>query len=573
MYLDKLYSNKQSFKNIEFLPNDINIILGKKTSEDVGKSVNGVGKTLSLKIIDFCLGASIDSKDNISKLTGWDFYLQFTNDGSSHTLERSIDSKKYIFLDGKQENVKDFNKYMGKLLFDYKTESNLLSFRNLISRFLRLPKKAYLSWNICKDKEQQETALICNSLLLGINTNLIQKKIELKNKINELNSNKKIIKNNEDIKEIIKGTDIGVNIKSLTREIDILKSKLESFQISEEYNNIKSELEKFKYKKNNIINEIELNKNLIRGIEESLDTKIDVTAKQVFDLYQEAKVVLNIEIKKTIEEVSSFHEKLLNNRQIRLKEDRDNFRVQIKKLEQELNIINNKIDCNIEYLKDKGTLNEYDALRSKLSDMELRLYKIKEYDNILSEIDIKMNTTKKLMADEDLTATEYLIGYKENETISNTFKEYVDSIYKDEYRVSGIKVTNNTKENKIRFDIEPEIAGENSAGINNVKTFCIDMLYLSFKQNHNIEFIYHDNSIFTETDPRQVYNMLKLALNICMKNKVQYILNINYDMFENVLEIANSENDIKFVEHLKKRVVVELCDDTPKNKLLGIDFK
>ncbi|WP_244832991.1 DUF2326 domain-containing protein [Clostridium sp. BJN0001] len=573
MYLNKLYSNKESFNNIEFLPNDINIILGKKTTSELGKSVNGVGKTLSLKIIDFCLGSSINSKDNISKLKGWEFYLDFTSNKNRHTIQRNVNNKNYVFLDHEEEKVKDFNKYMGKLFFNIKTESNLLSFRNLISRFLRIPKKGYLSWNICKDKEQQETALICNSLLLGINTDLIKKKTELKNKINELNSNKKIIKNNEDIKEIIKGTDIGVNIKSLTKEIDTLKLKLKSFQISEEYNNIKTELEKFKYKKNDIINEIQLNKNLIGEIDESLNTKIDISAEQVFNLYEEAKVILNSQIKKTIEQVSEFHEKLLKNRKIRLKEDREKLKSHINILKNELNIASNKINCNIEYLKDKGTLDEYDTLRSKLSDMELRLYKIKEYDNILSEIDIKVNTIKKSMADEDLTATEYLIDYKRDEIISNIFKEYVDSIYKDEYRVSGIKVTNNTRENKIRFDIEPEIEGENSAGINNVKTFCIDMLYLFLKNNHDIEFIYHDNSIFTETDPRQVYNMLKLALKICKKSKVQYILNINYDMFENVVKISNLENDTAFANHLKKRIVANLCDDYPQNKLLGIDFK
>ncbi|WP_252235530.1 DUF2326 domain-containing protein [Clostridium sp. CH2] len=573
MYINKLSSNKQSFKDIEFLPNEINIILGKKTTNDVGKSVNGVGKTLSLKIIDFCLGSSINRKDNISKLKGWEFYLDFTNNNNNHTITRSIDNKNFIFLDDKEENVKKFNEYMERLLFNCKTESNLLSFRNLISRFLRIPKKGYLSWDICKDKEQQETAFICNALLLGINTDLIQKKIELKSKINELNKNKKIMKNNDDIKEIIKGTDIGVNIKSLTREIDILKVKLEEFQISEEYNIIKSDLEKFKYKKNDIINEIELNENLIRSIEESLETKIDVSAKQVLDLYEEAKVIFNLEIKKTIQEVSDFHEKLLKNRQIRLKEDREKLKVQIKKLKEGLSVTDNKINSNIEYLKDKGTLSEYDALRNKLSDMELRLYKIKEYDNILSKIDVKVNIIKKEMADEDLKATEYLINYKEDEIISNIFKEYVDSIYKDEYRVSGIKVNNNTNENKIRFDIEPEIVGENSAGINNVKIFCLDMLYLSLKKNHNIEFIYHDNSIFTETDPRQVYNMLKLALNICKKNNVQYILNINYDMFESVIDIAKYENDKEFENYLMDRIVAELCDDNPANKLLGIDFK
>jgi len=573
MYLNKLYSDKQSFNDIEFFPNKLNIILGKRTSNNVGKSVNGVGKTLSLKIIDFCLGSSLSKKSDIAKLEDWEFFLDFSIENKKFTSSRSIDKNKFIRLNDEEYSIKEFNKLMERMLFNIDVNTSLLSYRNLISRFLRIPKGGYNTWNICKEKEQQEVALINNALLLGIDTELIYNKIAIKKQVNLLNANKKSIKNDENIKSIIKGTDIGVNITSLTKEIGDLKYKINSFKISEEYNNIKTELEKSKYTKNETINRIAKLENIISNIDKSLKIKVDVTSEEVLKLYEEASIVFKSDVKKHIEEVSNFHKSLLENRQLRLKEDRDKFRSEINSLNKSLKIIDNKINSNMEYLEDKGTLSEYDSLRTKLNDMELRLFKFKEYDNILSEIDIKIGKLKKDMAEEDIQAAEYIKNYKEKEVISDMFKEFIDYIYKDEKRISGIKVNNNIKNNKLRFEIEPEVDGEKSAGINNVKTFCMDMMYLKLQSNHNIKFIYHDNSIFTETDPRQVYNMLKLAKNICEKEGVQYIINLNYDMYENVIGIANEDGEMDFSSYLNANVVAELCDDSPKNKLLGIDFK
>ena len=63
MYLKKLSANKESFHNLILNPNSINIILGSRSVEDQKKNdtVNGVGKTLSIKLIDYCLGCRRDS--------------------------------------------------------------------------------------------------------------------------------------------------------------------------------------------------------------------------------------------------------------------------------------------------------------------------------------------------------------------------------------------------------------------------------------------------------------------------------------------------------------------------------
>ena len=178
------------------------------------------------------------------------------------------------------------------------------------------------------------------------------------------------------------------------------------------------------------------------------------------------------------------------------------------------------------------------------------------------------------LATETKRTQEYLDKIKDyTEHLSTIFKTYVDEIYELK-KEAGIKFANNTGKGKLRFDIEPMISGEASEGINRVKMFCMDLLILTQSKNNNVEFIYHDSSIFNGVDPRQIYKMLKLAKNIC-KDKYQYIFNINTDTIENIIDVAQSYNDTEFVRYLKNRVVVELLDDKDEDKLLGyyVDLK
>ena len=198
MYIKKLSANNTTFNEINFLENRVNLILGTKISKEKGKSTNGVGKTLSVKIIDFCLGADVKKNSENSellKLSDWIFYLEIVVNNKKINISRAIDNKQYININGNEINIKDFKQRMEDKLFDIPTEKISVSYRGLISRFIRMPLKGYIDWRFCKEKEEESKALLSNSFFLGINLNMIQKKINLKDSINNLNNNKKIIKN------------------------------------------------------------------------------------------------------------------------------------------------------------------------------------------------------------------------------------------------------------------------------------------------------------------------------------------------------------------------------------------
>ncbi len=83
MQLIKVYSNKKSFKTVNFNLTGPNFIIAKQKypdSNEKGKTYNGVGKSLLVRIIHFCLGASIkDYTSFCEKLSGWEFKRGFRN--------------------------------------------------------------------------------------------------------------------------------------------------------------------------------------------------------------------------------------------------------------------------------------------------------------------------------------------------------------------------------------------------------------------------------------------------------------------------------------------------------------
>lgn len=574
MYLNKLYCDKSSFKEIDFKNDGFNIILGKSTSHENKNTFNGIGKTLSLQLINFCLGSS--KLESVKSLKDWNFYLDFTMNGRNFTAARNSSEQGNIILNNKENKLEDFKYFMESELFNFEKEYNYLTYRNLIARFMRIPPHAYNQWNGYSKNENSESKHICTSFLLGLDLNLTQEKYKLNDKIDKVKKSKKVLsENNEYIKDILEsGLDISISISNLKTEIDELEKSISEFNISEEYNSIKTKLDDLKFEKNDILNEINLLENRLKNINKSLKIKIDVSSTEVIELYKESNLILPDSINKSLNEVYDFHSKLLESRQTRLRKDREKMSNDLVYLNNKLEKLNYGINENSKYLSKVGSLSEYQSLQEKYTDLKLKLQKAESYKNLLSEMDKELRRLEKeLLICIDSAQTWIDDNSSKIEYISNKFKEFVDYIY-DDKKAAGISIkVNEKKNNKICFDITPEIAHEESLGINKVKIFCIDFIYLLLQNNHTVKFLYHDNAMFSETDPRQSYKMLKLAKEICEQNNFQYIFNINDDLLNNIIKIAESYYDYEFIKYLNERVVLTLLDTCDEDKLLGVNLE
>jgi uncharacterized protein YydD (DUF2326 family) len=73
MRLIRLYSNQPQFREVIFNPTGLTVIVGSKGDTATNKSSNGVGKSLIIRLLHFCLGCN-KIKDFETKLSTYTFF-------------------------------------------------------------------------------------------------------------------------------------------------------------------------------------------------------------------------------------------------------------------------------------------------------------------------------------------------------------------------------------------------------------------------------------------------------------------------------------------------------------------
>ena len=146
MRLIKVHSNQASFRTVEFNKTGLSFVVAKQKnpgSSEKGKTYNGVGKSLLVRIIHFCFGASTKSyKIFCEKLPEWEFSIDYEIDNKKYTAKRATNNPGKIALNDKVISVKKFNEKMESLCFEIPEDSSFLTFRSLIPFFIRQKKES-----------------------------------------------------------------------------------------------------------------------------------------------------------------------------------------------------------------------------------------------------------------------------------------------------------------------------------------------------------------------------------------------------------------------------------------------
>lgn len=570
MYILKVSANKSSFKEVKFNKTGINIIKGKKISRKSTDTYNGVGKSLLVRIIDFCLGSN--EIKGFKKLKGWEFFLDIEMDNKEYKISRCAENQKKIIVNGTEYTLNQFREFFQGKIFPMQKDLTFLTFRTLLSRFLRPKKVSYVSYKSTQAKESEYQQLINLCYLLNLDLDLISEKMQTKKKLTAEEDKYKNYMEDTNFIKVFKGhKSLDVRIVNLNLSIKSLESKMSEFKVSDEYANVKDNKEEVSNKFKKIQNEIFSLNNKIKRLNNTLSLKSDITIDRVVGLYQDAKVIFKEELKKKLEEVNDFHEKMLFTRQERAKKDLSESKKILNLKKQEFKILKQEIDSYGEIFKNTGTFEEFEILSNELNKKKIELSRAKEFNIVFSENEkIKSDLKMKLQKDE-IKASAYLKD--EQVTINNiikTFHNLTKEFYKD--KESGVFIENNTGKNQIRYNISAEIDSDSSDGINEVKIFCFDLL-LMILGNHKNNFIIHDSRLLSDIDSRQQVTLFKVANKIFNCLEKQYIISINDNMLVSMKETSGWSEVEKLFEGEDHKIVLELTDESPSDKLLGEEIK
>ena len=568
MRLISLSSNKNSFHEIKF-KEGLNLIIGKQANpEDKNKknTYNGVGKSLMIYLIHFCLGSNKIAAFE-EKLPGWEFILEFSIDNDLYKTVRNTSKQNRIILNGDNLTLKKFRTIMAEKVFGLDDTIKYLTFNTLFPRFIRRDRECYVRYDEFIKDEQDYGKVLNNSYLLGLESKLVTEKQRLRSLFNKTKDLKAGIEDDPIIREHFSNNeDTEIEILDLEYNIKKLEDEISEYKISSNYNEIEKEADEIKYSLKELENKRVLINNHIRSINKSLDIRPDLSEQKVINLYKQSLIEVPEMVVKKIEEAVNFQKNLLKNRNQRLVKEILKKQEELKQIEIEMAETGIKMDQILSFLDTHGALDNFNALNKKLNEMKNKLNRLNEYQEILRTYKKKLKNVQTDKVSENDKVDTYMENISQLlEEIMTTFRDLSKEFY--DKKPGGLTIRNNEGDNTIRFDIIAKIQDDSSDGVNEVKIFCFDMTLLLLKQNHKFGFLFHDSRLFSNMDPRQRYTLFKVAHEKVSAKGLQYIATINEDTLLSFKDLMTSE---EYQQIIKDNTRLVLTDESDKSKLLGI---
>ena len=571
MQLKKLYANKSSFRTVEFNETGLSFIVAKQKNPENksnDKTYNGVGKSLLINIIHFCLGSKKEKYTSFcNKLPGWEFCLDFSIGGADYTAKRTTDNPSKITLNGEELTLTNFNSKLKSMCFNIPDDVSSLSFRSLLPFFIRPSKKAYIDFNGASGNYNQYQTRLYNSFLLGLDVFLAQKKYEIKKEQDRIKILEGNFKNDELLKDFFTGNkDVSLTIVDLEEQIYRLNRNLADFKVAEDYSDIQKEADMIESELLALNNSIILIENNIGSVNKSLNIQTKTTKSDIEKVYEEASVHFSENLRKTLSDLETFYENLITSRKKRLLEQKNKFESEIKVKSEIAKKLKNELERLIKYLGDHQALDVFLSISDKTASMKTKLESLEKYQALQAEYKEKLRNAEKIQLEQSEITENYIA---EIESDINELRDYFRSLAKRFYptAVAGLSVNNNEGDNLLRYNIDAKIESDNSDGINNVKIFCYDMTLLFKGQNHNIDFIFHDSRLFDGIDERQKTELFKIVYEEFANSRKQYIATVNQNQLNEIKDYMEPE---LFQKIINDNTVLTLTDDDESEKLLGI---
>lgn len=564
MKLLQLSSNNSNFKTINF-KNGLNIVAGLQLSEDEKKTINGIGKSLSLILIHLMFGAKLNNnKPKEKKLKDFlkeygEFQLTFTHNNKEYQIIKDF-SKPEFYINTKKIPQKDYPSKLNEIFI----LDDDLTFRRVFNCFARRYGGDYYS-DPLRQQGQPLTDYyqrLTNLKLLGVDTHLVKQQFKVKEQINKLEKAEEIIKEYEKILD-------KTNLKDLKDEYNQLIQDKKNFKIAPNYSVIKEEADSLTKKLQTLRNEIQKIKNTIEKKKYNLEASnnININPKEIEALYREAQFFFEKKVIKRLEDAQNFHNTLIANRKKRIELEIKELLLELEKKDNDFNIIATKRDKTLEILNTQGALEEYSSIEEKIKYLYDEIKELTRYEEALSEFKKEkstLNVESALIKEKSII---YLEKEKSHlEKIENDFRKIVKKFYDNHGGSLKIKDTKNAK---YLYDIHIEIPRGSSQAIGEVEIFCYDILLYSLNQKI-INFLAHDGVIFSEMDPRQKAMIFKIVIELINKYDLQYFVNIGENSLNEILEQDILSDEEK--SYIEKSLILKLFDKDPKSWLMGTEF-
>ena len=551
MILNKIYSEPHDlFEPITF-KDGVNFIFGKKDGNSSKESLNGIGKSTILEMIDFCLCSDFNKISTsrlfkeASKLEKYSIVLEFEIEGVEYSSRRSFEKPRTVEISStysiEELDIKDAKKELFKLIFEDSKYIGIQKeqwFRSLISFFLKVHKR---SKNEFLDPIQYLTSSNTVSelnqfhlYLMGIDNTLATRNYELqstaKDRAAAIREVRRLIEvnHNVDIKDANKKVD------RLQNEIKKAQGLIESFQLAAQHKNVEEKLNYLTAEIKDLSEDNFWDTRKLSSLQESIQLKdvlSDTKIKGIERLYNEVQSTLGSVIKKSLKDAVEFRKALSQSRTEFLSDE-------VKKLEKAINERTKKIK-----ILDDERSELFGSLKAKnaFNDLTEAYMYIGKLQQDLVELESKVKTyqdlenAKNKWRGEDANLSVEMIDFLEEQKASiEDFRKIFNYVYESIYPTnasSGFSITQSyDTQAKNKLSINVSFESEESKGWNKGRTLIYDMAIMINAIKRNLKrprFLVHDG-IFDGMDKAHFVDLYHFVQNQQIEgNRFQYIVTIN----------------------------------------------
>ena len=588
MQLRKLYTNPGDiFDSVDFKPG-LNLVFGHKDPSLKGAaSLNGIGKSTFLDLIDFCLlGSYTKVSTNRLHLAGdilkeHQIALDFTSGGSNYTIMRSIDNPNVVEFTAdnvkSEMAIKEAKSRLSKIIFfnpNYQGKYLDSWYRQLMNVFLKIHKTKSVDRfidpiNYLANVPMYELIPL-HLLLLGIDNTLACKNRSLqadkKMKLPTLKGVKSIVEDTYNVSDI---KDANEHIFALQSEIRKLESAVSSFRLSKNYKASEKDVDLLTKDIKSLLVQNMADHKRVQGYEESLEVYASFTKRDsdaVAKIYKELNEAFAESVKVTLDAAIDFRKKLAEAREEFIGDELLRLRQVTKERAVQLAKLDDKRASILDFLKSKEAIKDLTEAFSVLSDKKTEMSDLRsklETYNTLEQEKADIEADEKLNDAEGLSFIQK-IKFTEISNLHELFMDVYSTIYNESSKPSFNMIYKPKSDAKI--DIQVSIPADNSKANNQGRTLVYDltlMLHMILKGIPGPRFLIHDG-IFDGMDKAHFINLHTFMNENPKASEFQYILTFNE---EGELTAPFGATDGVSVQHLKEDSILTL---TPDKKFLGV---
>ena len=571
-------SDRPSFKKIAF-KRGMNVILAERAKQAAER--NGVGKSTLVEIVHFCLGGRPAGTLAKKEINGWEFAVSLDIGTQTYSVRRNTGDAKNVVVegdcsgwpiapsvdhDGKQYFPQNrWNDVLGALMYGLDLERGAKyhpTFRSLISYFVRRGGKAhgYGEFSMQSRRQQLWDINVSNAYLLGLGW-------EFASRLQLLRDERK------SLREVRKAVTAGIMSGTVGKkgEVESAKIRLEdqiareeedlkAFRIHEQYREIETKAGEMAETIMGLSNLNFGDKRLLSSYRDSTVSEKDASAEQVAEMYAEAGVVFSERLLKQLDEVTAFHRQVVANRRSFLASEIARLENDIGKRTARMKAVDLEKSELMKILETHGALEEFSRMQAnhqrlvgELEAVAAKLENMKKLSEEKNRIEIEVKTAiQQTNADLDERRAQ-------KEAAILAFNSFSQKLYEAPGALSI-----DTGDGGYDFKVEIERSG--SAGLENMKIFCYDLMLAKLWARRPVSpgFLVHDSALFDGVDERQTALALQLASDEAEKESFQYVCMLNSDT------VPRGDFDPTF--DFDSKVAATFTDARDDGGLLGIRF-